>query len=405
VTFKHLTFTLKILVFIAISILVGSHKSVTTSNENVEVQFIENASMEKVNPDKWLNNSWGENDAKFTFLDKGYLSKHSVKTEITDYKSGDAKWFFEPVELTPGDYTFINYYKSNVDTRVTLAITTTRGKTRYIDLPNAPSSEEWVKYETSFAMPKYGKTATVYHLLTQEGYLVTDAYKIKPYEYVGFNQGLVTITFDDGWEENTKTALPIMKKFSFKSNQFYATSYIENPRVANPKRLINLFIEDGHEIGSHSVTHPYLTELPKEDVTFELEESKTFLQNYLDIDIQYFATPFGAYNTSVKDEIMKYYNAHRTAVDFGYNSKDNFDVSRLKCQSVLSTTTPEEIKKWVDKANDENLWLILLYHRVADNPNEYDTTIEMFREHMQIINDSEISVVTISEALDEISEQ
>jgi hypothetical protein len=48
------------------------------------------------------------------------------------------------------------------------------------------------------------------------------------------------------------------------------------------------------------------------------------------------------------------------------------------------------------------LWLILLYHRVTDEPNEYDTTYEQFTDQMQILNDSGLKVVTFSEAFDEI---
>jgi hypothetical protein len=103
----------------------------------------------------------------------------------------------------------------------------------------------------------------------------------------------------------------------------------------------------------------------------------------------------------VKDSIMAYYDVHRT-VDSGYNSKDNLDVSRLKCMSILSTTTSAEVAQWVQKAKAEKLWLVLLYHRVADNPGDYDTTPSIFAQHMQAIQNSGIPVVTISQALAEI---
>ena len=395
--------------------VLGSDGSVTDSvfvgSDGYEVVHpIENPSVEIVDPndmtvpENWSNNSWGSNTATFTYLDEGHTGDHSVKIEITGYTDGDAKWFFDPVQLEPGDYAFSDYYISNVDTNLILAVTTDTGDIKYIDLPFAPASENWTKYEATFAMPKDGVTATVYHLLSRDGYLITDDYDISPYTYAGFDRGLVTITFDDGWEGNTQTALPVMQLYGFKSNQFYATTYIENPWVSNPEELIQQFIDDGHEIGSHTITHPDLTTLSEEEVIQELEGSKQFLEDYLGISIQYFATPYGAYNTSVKNHIMTYYDVHRT-VDIGYNSKDNLDVSRLKCMSILSTTTASEVEEWVEKAKEENLWLILLYHRVADDPGEYDTTPAMFAEHMEAINESGIPVVTISQALSEIESQ
>lgn len=275
----------------------------------------------------------------------------------------------------------------------------------YIDLPDAPPSKKWTEYKTSFIVPEYADRVSVYHLLTTDGYLITDYYHISPYNHKGFDRGLITLTFDDGWEENTYTALPIMKEYGFKSNQFYATWYIQNPRVSHPRRLIKKFIEDGHEVGSHSVTHPYLTTLPQEEMKAELRNSRAYLQDFLDIEVKYFATPFGDYDTVVNESIMDNYIAHRTAVERGFNSYDNFDVSHLKSISVMVCTAAQDIEKWVRKAKEENLWLILLYHRVADDPNEYDTTPEEFTQHMQIIKDSGLPVVTFSQALEEINGQ
>ena len=398
-------------------LILGADGSITghvfvepTGYKAVDPIPIENPSVETADPNdtaipaNWANNAWGNHTAAFTYLNEGYTGNRSVKVEITGYEDGDAKWFFNPVELEHRDYVFSDYYRSNIDTKVIVAVTTDMGSIEYIDLPFAPASEDWTKYEAAFTMPENGETATVYHLLSRDGYLMTDDYQIGLYEYEGFDRGLVTITFDDGWEENTLTALPIMQAYGYKSNQFYATTFIENPSVPNSRELIQLFIDDGHEIGSHSITHPDLTTLSEQEVIDELVGSKQFLENYLAISIQYFATPYGAYNVFVKNCIMTYYQAHRT-VDIGYNSKDNFDVGRLKCMSILSTTTASEVEEWVQKAKDENLWLILLYHRVADNPGIYDTTSELFAEHMQAINDADIPVITMSQALAEIENQ
>ncbi len=356
------------------------------------------------NPLRWSNNGWGNNEVVFTYLNTGYASGRSVRTDVINYEDGDAKWYFDPVELAPGDYIFSDFYRSDVDTRVVAAVHTDLGEVRYIDLPDAPRSEDWNTYEACFAMPEYGQKLSVYHLLSREGYLITDNYSIKPYRYTGFDRGLVTITFDDGWEENVLTALPVMKEFGFKSNQFYATTFIEHPRVPNARDIFKLFEVEGHEIGSHSVTHPHLTTLTGDELTAELADSKAFLEEYLGIRIQYFATPYGAYNTSVNKNIMEHYAAHRT-VDRGFNSKDNFDMSRLKCQSILHNTTTAQIAEWADKAKQERLWLILLYHKVADDPNKYDTSPDDFREHMMVIREANIPVVTMSEALAELQMQ
>ena len=305
--------------------------------------LIDNPSVEIVDPNdstvpqNWSHNSWGSHTAAFSYLNEGHTGNRSVKVEVTGHVDGDAKWYFHPLALEPGDYVFSDYYRCSVDTKVNLAVTTNTGDTQYFVLPPAPASEDWTKYEAIFSMPEDAVTATVFHLLTQDGYLITDDYHIDPYRYEGFDRGLLTITFDDedGWEATAQNALPMMQQYGFKSEHFFTTTNIENSSVSNPKEIIQQYIDDGHEIASHSITHPDLTTLSQQDLIDELEGSKDFLEDYLGISIKYFASPYGAYNGFVKDSIMTYYSAHRT-VDMGYNSKDNLDTSRLKCMCILS---------------------------------------------------------------------
>ncbi|MCE7744734.1 MAG: polysaccharide deacetylase family protein [Candidatus Heimdallarchaeota archaeon] len=50
------------------------------------------------------------------------------------------------------------------------------------------------------------------------------------------------------------------------------------------------------EIGAHTVTHPNLTLLSREEAISEIKESKEFLENLLKKEIQHFAYPYGYYN-------------------------------------------------------------------------------------------------------------
>ncbi|MDR0497242.1 MAG: polysaccharide deacetylase family protein [Treponema sp.] len=390
------------------------------------VNEIKNPSLETPDPNdstapqSWFADTWSNPDdsftATFTYLDEGRTGNRSVKVEITGFNpattEGDAKWVFEPVQLQAGtEYFFSDYYRSNVDTQIIVECTPSSGSKVYIELPVAPASPtDWKKYEASFTMPENGVKATVFHCLTQNGWLITDDYHLGLYVDKGFAQGMLTITFDDAWELNKDTALPIMKQRGFKSTQFYATQYIKDPRPGfNPKEIIKKFIDAGHEIGSHSETHPDLVTLSAAELTQELAGSKTYLNSYLGVEIKHFAAPFGNFNPTVTAEIKKYYDSHCTTEE-GHNSKGNLDPYQLMRKSVLSTTTTAEVKEWVEKARDEKLWLILLYHMVTDAPdageNQYDhTSVALFTAQMDAIKNSGIQVKTISEALAIIKSQ
>lgn len=367
-------------------------------------------------PDGWWQDYWGISDASvtFTYMNEGHSGSRSVKVEVSGeplhphsgrFPDGDAKWLFERVELKPGDYVYTNWYRSNINTFVTLAITNLAGGTEYYDLPEAPASTEWAKYEAVFDVPANGVSATVLHLLKSNGYLVTDDHQIAPYYYKGFNKGLLTITFDDGWNVNTETALPVMDQYGFKSVQYYRTDAIEDFTTfgyPDPASLLQKFKDAGHEFGSHSVNHSNLTLEPAQVLTQELTGSKEFLENYLDITLKHFSTPFGLYDSRVTREAMKHYSTQRT-VDRGYNSKDKLDITRLKTWCILINTTDTEFEAWVKKATEENLWLILLYHEIEGANGKDDATLEMFTKHMKIIDDYGIEVVTMSEALEELT--
>lgn len=369
---------------------------------------LEHESTTKGLPESWNHNSWGNNTTSFEYLTNyGYNSTHSIKTTVSNYVDGDAKWFHNHIELTPGvNYRVTNYYQSNTDSRIVLNVTMQDGSTQYLELPGAPASAEWTQYSGTFTMPANALSLSIYHILSSVGFLITDKYDITEYNPTPFNRALLTLTFDDGWEENVYTALPMMQEYGFLSNQFYATTFIENSELGITEALnrVRAFEQAGHEMGSHTITHPDLTTLNSADLSHELSYSKSYLQSILEGSIDYFATPYGAYNSAVKAEIMANYTLHRT-VDVGYNSKDNFDVTRLKVQNVLNTTTAAEVAGWVEQAQREGTWLILVLHRVAPDAGTYDTTPELFAAQLAAIDASGIEVVTISQALNELVPQ
>jgi len=356
-------------------------------------------------PRSWSNNSWGTNTSSFTYLNEGHLSNRSVRVTVTNYQNGDAKWFFNPVPVQPNTrYTFSNYYKSNTDSRVVAWITTTTGTNSYLELRGASTSTAWSQYSDSFITPGNAQLISIFHLLSKNGNLTIDDVNLVQSVASGFSRGLLTLTFDDGWENNYQTALPLMQQFGFVSTQFYATQFINAGNQTHLSR-INQFINAGHEIGSHTVTHPDLTTLSPRKLANELDQSKRFLENTFNVQIKNFASPYGAYNQNVISAISSRYRSHRT-VDAGYNSKDNFDIYRLKVQNILLTTTTSEVEQWVNQAKQDKTWLILVYHRIdTENLGPYDTTPQALLSHLQKVSSSGITVKTFQSALDEIIPQ
>lgn len=372
--------------------------------------FVPNPSLEDASsatmPTGWRNNKWGTNTAAFEYVNGGRTGTKSAKVTVSNYQNGDAKWYFEPVEdLQPGkQYRFSAWYKGNVLPQAVVMYIKADGSESYFGMPQPKtvSATEWQQYSDSFTVPSDAVAVSAFLFVNQNGWLQTDDYSIAEYAPAGFDRPLLTLTFDDGHEDNADTALPLLNQYGFKTTQCYATTFIEGKAsaIADVKK----FQDSGHEICSHTVSHPFLTSVNAQQLQYELQHSREYLESITGVSVDNFATPYGDYNPTVNEAIKQYYGSHRT-VDEGFNSKDNFDQHRLRVQNILDTTSADQVREWIAQAQADNTWLILVYHRIANDPGPYDSYTTVFREHLEVIRQSGIDVKTYKDALTEVKSQ
>lgn len=369
-------------------------------------------------PDLWHTSAWStlKDDIKadFTYLDSGHSGDRSVQTTVTKYGAdGDAKWYFDPIEVTPGEtYMVSDWYKATDPTHFIVAFNYLSGIPRYLELGTAPATNNsWARYSGIVTVPYGANTMTILHSLKHTGTLITDDYSYVKIVPEGFTRPIVSLTFDDSWETNTSTAIPALANYGYKSTYYFATTYLQdNANIDNlgqngPAAVKSIY-EQGHEIGSHSITHPFLTQIDSAQLDQELSESKTYLENIVGSgNIKSFATPYGDYNETVLTAIKKYYTSHRPT-DEGYNLQNNYDIDRIKVQNIKTTTTLAEYQSWIDQAKRDNSWLVIVYHRVTNDDLEpYDTTTADFAKQIEALKSSGITVLPMSQAITETSVQ
>jgi len=335
---------------------------------------------------------------------------------MTSYTDGDAKWSFAPISVTPGDtYNFSDWYQSNVVTQVVVYFTNTDGSEYYLGLRTAPASSNWAQYSESFQIPYKAKTMTVYHLLASTGSLTTDDYSLVKSTPKGFSKPIVSLTFDNCWEDNVNTVLPVMKTYGYKGTFFISTNYTIMSPATGPINVsgpmaVKAIASNGFEIASHSVYHEIdLAYDNPSDVAWELTQSKTYLEGLVGANtVTDFATPFGSYNDDVVNAIKQVYLSHRTT-DEGYNTQENYDPYRLIVQNLQKDTTLAEYRSWINQTAKDKSWLILVYHCVAPGStsslSQWDTPQKDFQPQMNAIKNSGITVETVAQALSETSQQ
>jgi len=374
---------------------------------------IPNPSLELISsgqPSNWSKDSWGTNSATFSVLNSGHTGIHSIKVVMSNFQSGDAKWFYTPQTVTPNaSYNFSNWYQSNVSTEIDLMYLTSSGQENYVYLGSVPASSVWAQTNFTFTMPANAVKASVMQIIFKNGSLTTDDYSLStgttpppPPPSSNFNRPIISLTFDDGYESLYSAGLPLLNKYGFKS-----TDYIHIVDIANGDYMtlaqIKAMYAAGNEIGSHSVTHPHLPNLSVAKIDKELLNSKTYLQTNVG-PVYNFATPYGENSAKVTTELKKYYRSSRS-VDSGFNSPSNFNQYNLLVRNILQTTTLAEVQSWIAAAKQNNYWLILVYHQIDQSGDEYGTTPEKLNSHLNAIKQSGLTVLTINKALDEVLPQ
>jgi hypothetical protein len=102
---------------------------------------------------------------------------------------------------------------------------------------------------------------------------------------------------------------------------------------------------------------------------------------------------------------MKYYDSDRSTRIEDIPKGNEYP---LPGKNIWNNTRPDEVKKWVDKAINNNSWLILVFHNIADYPGE-DTPMwtegewgtDELAEIVRYIESKEsLRVVTIREGLE-----
>ena len=129
----------------------------------------------------------------------------------------------------------------------------------------------------------------------------------------------IIITFDDGYKNNLTNALPILKKFKFKSTCYLVSNLIgsyniwdENKKFYKKKELmnesdINEWLANDQFIGSHSLNHYNLQLIEKNSQLNEIISSKKNIEDTFKVNIDSFSYPYGRYNKSLLELVKSNY--------------------------------------------------------------------------------------------------
>ncbi len=365
----------------------------------------------------WNKGGFGNNVRTLTVTDaqNSISGLHGLQTTITQYVSGDAKWYPTPIQLAANhNYEILVSWSADVPSHLGAWLHFPDGHDEFPDLLNGaeldPSfSTQGLRFR--YIAPDNVKFA-VLPLLRQIGTLkiggvgMVDTTANPNYPGPDFPYGTVSADFDDGFLDAFINGIPRFTSAGFKTSNFIITGRFGgtdsngNVIYLTKDQVAQLQLQ-GHEIGAHTRTHQDLTSCGCDD---EIANSR---QDLIDLGfgaVYSFAYPFGAYNDNVISltEAAGYLDA-RTS-DGGTNtvrfSSDSTAPFRLVRMGMQSDTSIDNVKAAIDAAVANHWWLILVFHHVNDTGDGglYQVSTAFTQQVVDYLVSKQVPVLTNGQA-------
>ncbi len=209
-------------------------------------------------------------------------------------------------------------------------------------------------------------------------------------------RGVITLVFDDGYEAVYKNVLPILRELDLLA--VFAIPIDGKKFAKTEQRAIRGWQDwlkikaNGHEVASHSMTHPNLTLVDDLVLENELAESQKKLGA---VTIVY---PGGAVDDRVTEAAARHYRAGRT-VKYGFEDLPPKDPLRLKSYNFsknnFSVAKANMLALW---ACWNKKWLIETYHMVDDKDGDmvHSVKTSALKRHLKFLKRLPIDIKTIS---------
>ncbi|MBU0580643.1 MAG: polysaccharide deacetylase family protein, partial [Candidatus Margulisbacteria bacterium] len=126
--------------------------------------------------------------------------------------------------------------------------------------------------------------------------------KLKPIFNGSRMEKKVTLTFDDGPHPiGTPQILSVLKRHQVKATFFMIAKQVKKfPEIALQVK------KEGHDIGSHTITHPKLKKCSEKQLQEEIGGSVKIIQNYTGFRPKYFRPSYGHYDQNILKIAEKY---------------------------------------------------------------------------------------------------
>ncbi|MEO5865724.1 MAG: glycosyltransferase, partial [Sphingomonas sp.] len=212
----------------------------------------------------------------------------------------------------------------------------------------------------------------------------------------GNNPNLLALTFDDGPDPTwTPKILDILK-----DKQAPATFFIVGENALTQRGLLERMMREGHEVGSHTYTHPNLAGASQTETAFQLNTTQRLFQAFTGHSLRLFRAPyFGDAEPTTADEIYPALQAQeRGYVSVGLHV-DPDDWKRPGVQAIIDATISQVLhgRQSCDaKNNPECSRNIILLHDAGGNREQTVEALPVIIDRLRAMGYTFVPVSTLA---------
>jgi peptidoglycan/xylan/chitin deacetylase (PgdA/CDA1 family) len=214
-----------------------------------------------------------------------------------------------------------------------------------------------------------------------------------------YADGVISFTFDDNFDSLVPAAQILA------AHDVAATAYVITDQVDKAGRAkladLTMLQDEGWDIAAHAytqVTHALnYTELSPSEVEDDMVDTRAWLIAHGFKGYDQCAYPSGEFTGPVVALANHYFTSCRTIYSAQQELFPPSDSRRLRVGYVTSSVALATVEQWIDEARANHEWLILVFHRLVDNPvASVDWRTQDFRAVVDHVASCGLPVATIS---------
>ena len=260
------------------------------------------------------------------------------------------------LNVVPYGYEVAHYGKGEL-LKVTAAPTTGKRKIVYDAASGSIVDRQYIRYPTPYEVEHWGNK----------------------------NKRKIALTFDDGPDpEYTSQVLDILKQY-----QVPGTFFVIGMNAQNNLNLLHRIVDEGHELGSHTYTHPNISLASAEEVKLELNTTQRLFESHLGLRSLLFRPP---YAVDISPNTTEHIAPLALTSSLGYYTAamhiDPHDWSKPGVDKIVTDTIAQAIN---GKGN------VVLLH---DGGGDRSQTVAALPKMIRGLRDRGFELVTMSDLVD-----